>query len=205
MSMVEAGEIAATAALAYYAARHQGNQVGELNLDSIELARLAELQARVLVGIGLRQAVDSDISVSAGYVPPPWVEPPSGRVPIDVFGTVAMPIVGANALILTFPVPEGYDGIIDQYALNYTGAGFVNGSGDLAWRVLADGRPIRNFSNILSQKGSENFPRKISGSGIPISSGQLITIIIDHLANAALGASVTASLMGYMYPRKGQQ
>lgn len=203
MAFVDAASMAATAALAYYGARQQGNIVGNINIDAMELARLAELQQQLLGGKGVATKPKTD-TLGVSRVPPPWVEPPPGRVPIDVFGTVAMPVVGAQALLLTFPIPEGYDGIINYYALSYTGAGFVNGSGDLAWRILADGRPIRNFSNITAQKGSEQFPRMISG-GIPIYSGQIITVTIDHVANVALGAAVTASLLGYMYPRKGQQ
>lgn len=203
MAFLDAAATAATAALAYYGASHQGNIVGNVNIDAIELARLAELQQRLLGGKGVSVKLPTTDKLQS-RVPPPWVEAPPGRVPIDFFGTVAMPLVGAQAVILTFPVPEGYDGVITDYALNYTGAGFVNGSGDLVWQILANGRPIRNFSNITAQKGSEQFPRKIS-SGIPIYSGQIITVIIQHVANVALGAAVTASLLGYLYPRQGAQ
>ena len=202
MSFVDAAATAATAALAWYGAKHTGSMVGNINIDAIELARLAELQQRLLGGKGVKALPTTDKPISR--IPPPWIEAPAGRVPIDFFGTVAMPVVGAQAVVLTFPVPEGYDGVVSDYALNYTGAGFVNGSGDLVWQILANGRPIRNFSNITAQKGSEQFPRKIS-SGIPIASGQIITVVIQHVANVALGAAVTASLLGYLYPRQGQQ
>lgn len=207
MAFIDAAELATVAALAYYGNRQRAigsNMTGQVNTDAQDLAIVADNQVRLFGGHGTAQ--QDSLAKPINGLPsaiPPWIQPPAGRVPIDIFGVAAIGVIGTlGTQLLAFQVPDGYDGVITDYALNYTGGGFVNGSGDLVWRIFADGRAIRNFSNILSEKGSETFPRKIS-SGIQIYSNQIITVTIDHVANAALGATATCSLIGYMYPRKG--
>lgn len=135
---------------------------------------------------------------------PPWVQPPQGHLPFlahDVLARpgVVFPAVGAAGVVLTLPVPQGYDGVINALSNNYVAGGFVSGSGNLIWRILADGRAIRNFNNITVELGTLQLPRSVDG--IRVFSGQAITYTIDHIANAALGGNTVCTLKGYFYPR----
>lgn len=135
---------------------------------------------------------------------PPWVEAPQNFLPFDETGLVDLPVVGsADTTILSMIVPDGQDGIIKGYSLNFTGGGFVQGSGDIVWRVLIDGQAVRNFSNITTEKGSPEQVRPISG-GIRIFSGQLVTAVVNHVADVTLSGKVSANFSGWYYPSKGQ-
>lgn len=130
---------------------------------------------------------------------PPWVQPPEGHLPFLEAGVLAVPGVGAAGIVLTVNVPQGYDGVINAISNNYVAGGFVSGSGDLIWRIVADGRVIRNFNNITVELGTLQIPRAIDG--IRVFSGQVITYTINHIANAALGGNTVCTLKGYYYPR----
>jgi hypothetical protein len=135
---------------------------------------------------------------------PPWVEAPQNFQPFDEFGNVALPAApSVDTTILSMLVPDGYDGVIKNYSLNFGGGGFVQGSGTIVWRVLVDGQALRNFTVITSEKGSAQSPRAISG-GIRLFSGQLVTAVVNHVSDITLTGDVSASFGGWFYPSKGQ-
>lgn len=150
---------------------------------------------------------DSGGSSGAGsdfQLAPPWVEAPQNFLSFDEAGTVALPAApSVDTTILSLLVPDGYDGIIKTISLNFAGGGFVQASGTIVWRLLADGQAIRNYSNITSEKGSPEQPRAISG-GIRVFSGQLITAVVNHVSDVTLTGDVVATLGGWFYPSKGQ-
>jgi hypothetical protein len=183
----------------------------EIALQLSNMARMhqALLGNKRFVGKTGSYAPDNGyMSGSGGYggdmIAPPWVEPPQSFLSFDELGKVALPVVAApDATIVSLLVPDGYDGVIKTLSLNFVGGGFVQGSGDIIWRLLADGQAIRNYSNITSEKGSPEQPRAISG-GIRIFSGQLITAVVNHTADVTLAGDVMASIGGWFYPSKGQ-
>jgi hypothetical protein len=132
----------------------------------------------------------------------PWISPPHGAVSFFPKTQVAIPAVGGTSTILTMQVPNGSDGAIQKFSVNYVGGGFVNGSGDIVWRILANGKAIRNANNIISEMGTQDSPFELS-STIRIYSGQTITVEVNHVANAALNQSVLAMLEGWFYPARG--
>lgn len=176
-----------------------------MNIDRVELEAVASLQQRTLGGKGLAYygAVYSGQSpeVEAGKIPP-WIQQPEGHVPFDEQGVALVPAVGVGVVVMTFAVPQGYDGVIEYHSVNYAAGGFVNGSGDLIWTYLADGRAIKNYDAIVSEQGTLQIPRM--ASKIRIYSGQVIIVQVFHAANAALGGNTIATMIGYYYPRKGQ-
>lgn len=141
----------------------------------------------------------SPISGSLGAILRPWIDEPDGSVPFDEQFGVALPVAfGVETVVLSFQVPIGYDGVIKAISNNFLGGGFVDFSGDIRWRILADGKPIRNFSNILANKGTIAAGRIISP--IRVYSGQVINYIVNHIANVGLVGQVVCSLNGYIYP-----
>ncbi len=135
---------------------------------------------------------------------PPWVEAPQNFLSFDEPGLVALPVApSVDTTVLSLLVPDGYDGVIKGMSMNFAGGGFVQGSGTIVWRVLADGQAIRNYSNITTERGSPEQPRPVSG-GIRLYSGQLITIVVNHVSDNTLTGDVLATITGWFYPSKGQ-
>jgi hypothetical protein len=128
----------------------------------------------------------------------PWVNPPEGFVPYDNAAAIALPAVAATGIVVSFQVPDGFDGVINQFSWNFTGGGFVQGSGDIIVQVTRNTAPVRNFENIQVEKGTIGIPRPISP--IRVYSGQTISIVVNHAANALLNGFVVGSLVGYFYP-----
>ncbi len=169
-----------------------------MNQDTLDLQATFAQTVKVL-GKGAAFAALSDIEGDTSGGMPPWVIPPAGADPFDDTNVVTIGAVGSVTTILTMVVPYGYDGVIKRFYHNYLGAGLVDGNGDLVWRMLADGRPIKNFGNILTQMGNPSTPRLTDG--IRVFSGQTITYVVSHVANVLLTDNVTACLAGYFYPR----
>ena len=132
----------------------------------------------------------------------PWISPPHGSYPFFPKTQVPVPAVGASSIALTMQVPNGQDGVIKKFSFNYIGGGFVNGSGDLVWRILIDGRAARNASNIQSEMGTQDAPFELT-MPIRIYSGQTIQIQISHVANVTLNEDTLVMLEGYFYPARG--
>lgn len=96
-------------------------------------------------------------------------------------------------------VPVGYDGVINSYGANFTGGGFVDGSGDLVWRISRNGVPIKNFEYILTERGDPNQP--IPVNYIRVYSGDKIQFLINHAANVALNTGyIICDLGGFWFP-----
>lgn len=131
----------------------------------------------------------------------PWLDPPLGSYAFDEQDGLLLPAVSATVFtpVLTFRVPNGSDGVINFISNNFLGGGFTNFSGDIIWQILADGRPIRNFSNIRAEKGTVTNGRAISP--IRIYSNQVIQYVVRHAANGVLtGGQVICSCNGNYYP-----
>ena len=128
----------------------------------------------------------------------PWLESPEGSVPFDPQIAVGLPAVAASTTVVTLIVPEGYDGVINAYSWNFTGGGFVQGSGDIQVQILRNGAAVRNYDNILVEKGTIAAPRPISP--LRVYSGQIITLVVNHTANALLNGNVVGCFSGYFYP-----
>jgi len=144
-----------------------------------------------------------------GYWPYPWSEMPPGGLPFDPFGSITTPAAnGTETVALQFEVPYGYDGIITGIANAFTGPGFVEGSGDLTWRIRVgqpnlQGRPQRNYSSIQQSMGSVEQPREVPG-GIQVVSNQFIEYSVVHAIGSPIvpaGTRIICNIQGYYWPR----
>lgn len=144
-----------------------------------------------------------------GYWPEPWVEMPPGGLPFDEFGSIATPAAnGAENAVLTFQVPYGFDGIILAHANMFTGPGFVEGSGDLVWRIRIgkpslQGRPQRNYGNITTTRGGVEEARTVYG-GIQATSDDTVQYSVTHTVGSPIppaGTRIICNLAGFYWPR----
>ena len=172
-----------------------------VNPTATGLLELASLHATLLVGDNLIATGTGDDKRKQDptyVVQRPWVEPPEGSLPFDPQTSIMLPVAAGNNVVVAHVVPDGYDGVIKAYSWNFTGGGFVQGSGDLVVQLLRNGVPIRNYDNITVEKGSIQQARTISP--IRIFSKQIVTLVINHVSNALLNGNVIGSLVGYDYP-----
>lgn len=164
-----------------------------MNQISEHLHRITAFQEQALNKLGLLSRI-----VSSGYGKPPWIDPPDDAIPFDPAGVINTPLVGATANILVLQVPNGCDGVIKRFSCNIN-APFVDGSGQLIWRITIDGRPVRNYDNMLVQMGTPASPRITDG--IRVFSGQQVVMTVTNVAYAAGGTQTYGFFGGYFYPK----
>lgn len=146
---------------------------------------------------------------SSGYWPYPWIEMPPGGEPFDEFNSIVTPNAnGVETVVLNFEVPYAYDGIILGVFNGFTGPGFVEGSGNLIWRIRLgqanlQGKPVRNYSNIRVTLGSLAQARSVQG-GIVVQSGQTVQYTVTHAIGSPIipaGTRIICNITGFYWPR----
>lgn len=176
---------------------------------SSRLARLQQRRRPALHGLGQPSGIDaqSDIPRPPDQSNlPVWLYPPSQWENIDQFNYVPLPAVGATATILSFQVPLGRNGVIQKVANNFVGGGWIEGSGDVVWRILVDGATppgANSYKNILGSLGSPANPVGISG--FRIFENQVVTMVAVNGAVVLAGQLVGGRLIGYLYPREYEE
>ena len=141
----------------------------------------------------------------------PWVTmPPQGRrfreigsfpVSSAVFDGITL------SQVLQFLVPVGYNGVIDTVIANISGAanGFIEGSGQISWRLAANLRYMRDVGNLQFSIGSLNTPIPDTNSGLRIYSGNIIDFFVtfDPSAEGILSTTsvIVCACYGWIYPR----
>jgi hypothetical protein len=136
------------------------------------------------------------------YQSPPWLKMPAEGRQYQEINSIPLPANdGANHIVTQFKVPTGYDGVITSITNFYTGVGFVEGSGDLVWRLLISRRWARNLGAIDTTLGSLTSPCPLFRGGIRVSSDQLITYYTSvPVASALAGGRVVCGVFGWYYP-----
>ena len=145
------------------------------------------------------------------YLTKPWVAmPKEGRQfkPIAYLAVPAPPFTGANLPVLAVFVPFGYDGVISDVVFNITApgaTGFIDGSGDITWRLSADGRYLRDLGNVQTAIGSLITPSPVPRGGLRVYSRDklLVTAAFTPGAEPKINPSarIVVSITGWFYPR----
>ena len=134
---------------------------------------------------------------------PPWIYPPAEFIAVDVVGYVALPAVGAQAIVVQFQVPTGMNGIIESYGNNFIGGGFNEGSGNVIWQIFRDQAlsvPVKGYSNILASLGSPAAPTR-HPSGFRVFENEFITLVVKNVAVVVAGQLSGGRFMGWYYPK----
>lgn len=160
---------------------------------------------------------DYDLAFDCGDLPHlggcelPWVTMPSNGRRIRELSSLAVSAPG-NVFdgvtvnpVLSWLVPVGYDGIIDTIIANISGAGngFIEGSGQISWRLAANKRYLRDVGNIQFSIGSLLTPIPDTNSGLRVYSGNIITMGVTFSAAAfgAISGTIVCATFGWVYPR----
>jgi hypothetical protein len=117
----------------------------------------------------------------------------------DFVNYVALPAVGAQAVVVSFPVPDGQNGIIWRFGNAYVGTGFTEGSGSLQWQLLEDGVPITNYENIVASLGATANPSAVAF--IRVKESSLVQLVINNISLVVGGASSGGRIGGWFYPK----
>jgi hypothetical protein len=138
--------------------------------------------------------------------------PPEGAIAFNPTGAIPLPTVASgDNVIFQFRVPIGYDGVIlGQYHGYITDPTafpvpiFVEGSGDIVWRLESAGRFMRDCGLMEVSIGTLQNMSPIAG-GLQVRSGDLIRYIVaapnvTGALTAGVG-NVVAGLHGYFWPR----
>lgn len=129
---------------------------------------------------------------------PPWLYPPASFESFDSHGFVTMPAIGAEATVLEFMVPTGRNGVIDRIANAVFGAGWTEGSTDLAWRIERDQAAFPNYEDIRASLGNISNPSRISG--LRVRSGEMIRLVVRNANIVPGGQLLGGRLGGWFYP-----
>lgn len=146
------------------------------------------------------------------YPFPPWVKmPKEGRrfKPIKtLLVSTAIPFTGLDVNVLTERVPYGYDGVIEDIVcevLADAATGFTEGSGDITWRLSADGRYLRDEGNLTVTVGSLTTPSPIPRGNLRVFSGNKLEFDVAFAVGAEArlnpDARIVCSITGWYYPR----
>jgi len=137
------------------------------------------------------------------YETAPWVKMPPQAKRFSEINSIPLPADnGTDTLVLSFLVPYGYDGVAVTTVANYTGQGFVEGSGDLTWRIQLNERYVKNYGNLQTQVGSLTIPTNI-GNSVRLLSGQLVQFFVNRRVNSIslTGGRIICALLGWWWPR----
>lgn len=146
------------------------------------------------------------------YKTKPWIAmPKEGRRfrPISNITVASItPFTGTDQVVLSVRVPLGYNGVITDVVcgLLATGStGFVEGSGDVTWRLAADGRYLRDMGNLQVSVGSLTSPSPVPRGGLLVYSNNLINFYVSMAVGAEGNinpqARVMCSIAGWWWPR----
>lgn len=111
----------------------------------------------------------------------------------------AYPAPGAAAVdILSFTVPPGWHGRIAKLAVVHVGGNFIDGSGNVIWRVKVNGAGVQGMENLQSEVGTYAQPADIY---LPIFEGDLVEVTVEiPAAQPAINGTTAARLVGWFYP-----
>lgn len=142
-------------------------------------------------------------SIFTAYQNNPIAVMPDNGQPLHYFDSIATPAPGSSATVASFIVPDGWIAVVKGVTNLYQSAGFVNGDGQLIWRIDKDGEYPPGFENIKTNLGNTEQPWPLSGAIIAVS-GQLVkyTIAVDAAATCPTGATapVICGFDGYFVP-----
>lgn len=122
--------------------------------------------------------------------------------PLTVFQSAGV-FTGLDVVMGQWQVDIGYDGVINKFVVGFTGNGFNQGSGNIAWRLKVGQRFVRDFGNVLNTYGDLNTALLVQADHVELISGQTVTLIANIPAGSPVNAGqVFAGTFGYIWPRR---
>jgi hypothetical protein len=137
--------------------------------------------------------------------------PKEGRrfKPVGILPVASItPFTGLDVLVLSVYTPMGYNGVITDVVCEVSasgGSGFVQGSGDVTWRLTADDRYLRDLGDIKVSLGSLTTPGMVPRGGLRTYSHNLVNFYVNMAVGAEArinpAARIICSVTGWWWPR----
>jgi len=136
---------------------------------------------------------------------PDWGSLPALAVPFRHIQSIVTPATAAGDQIVSqLIVPQGYDGILAGVFWKYNGVNFIEGSGDIFWRIQVNMRFVKDLSNVGFTLGSSVTPMPMT-EGQQLQSRQRISVVVNvpNLSGTIqVGTStITGGLFGFFWPK----
>lgn len=136
---------------------------------------------------------------------PEWGSLPALAVPFRKIQSIVTPAAAAGDQVVSqLIVPQGYDGILAGVYWRYNGIGFIEGSGDIFWRIQVNMRFVKDLSNVGFTLGSSTSPLPMT-EGQLLQSRQRVSVIVnvpDVSGMIQVGTStITGGLFGFFWPK----
>ncbi len=138
------------------------------------------------------------------YLRAPWEQMPPEGERLQKFGSILPTFDALDHTILDFTMPVGWDGVGTAIMFTCTDKNFLEGSGQITWRLKVGERWIPDFSNVQFSLSNLGLPHPLVGGYIRLLSLQRVQIF----ANVAIGAAVdpnsriNAAVAGWQYPKR---
>jgi hypothetical protein len=137
----------------------------------------------------------------------PWLYPTADFRNFDKFGSVALPAIGATAIILKFTVDNGRNGKATQLGIDYvfvTGsAAYLQGSlpAPLTFSIQANGKPFKDYEQFQFSPGAVSAPTPING--LMLKENDVITILVTNNTIVVTAGTqwLAARMLGYNFSK----
>ena len=140
----------------------------------------------------------------------PWSEeqaslPALARSFRPVSGIITPAPAAGDTPVITLHVPHGWDAILAGFYWRYNGLNFIEGSGDIFWRIRINQRFVKDLGNVGFTLGSPATPMPMTEGGQLLQTRQTVQILVNVpniSGTIQVGASrITAGLFGFFWPK----
>lgn len=130
---------------------------------------------------------------------------PKQAQPVRIAGGIVTPAPAAgDQVIVSGRIPPGFDGLLTGVFQMYQGLNFVQGSGDIVWRIQVDQHYVKDWGASMFALGSPQEPIPMT-EGMIIFSGQTVRYIVNVPNLSGLiqvgQSTIVAGLLGFFWPR----
>lgn len=133
----------------------------------------------------------------------PWIKMPANGQRLEKTTGIAMPALNTPTAVVSYKVPQGWDGIITSIVNLFTGTPALDeDSGDILWRIKVDNQYyVEDYGAIRTTLGALSNRYPLEGAGIRIHSVRTYTYEVT-VTNAGLDPTgrIICSLAGWIYP-----
>jgi hypothetical protein len=116
------------------------------------------------------------------------------------------PLNGQPAIvIISYTVPAGMRAVVKWLSIVNIGGGFIDGSGQVVWRVLVNGAAVKGLHNLQSQVGTYAQPNEVL---IALEENDTIEVTVEVPAgqpDMPAGSTAAARMHGWAYPISEEQ
>jgi hypothetical protein len=138
------------------------------------------------------------------YQDPPWTKMPALGRRFSKINSIPLPDNGSGEqLVTSMLVPLGWDGVIISTVNMFTGQNFLEGSGDITFRLkINDNRYVKDMGNLQTTLGTLTQPWPVNSGSIRLLSGQLVRWFVNvSLGSMAVNGRIIAAMFGWFWPR----